>query len=573
MSDPNRQQGSASESDETENDNKNENASSGRLPSFQSLRNFLSSEDHPPSTLPSMQSLPFFSITQTTGQFPDPQGLSSTPHTLPLPSTSQIMEQSLNPSSYHYSPLPFSQISTQPSTFSNGPPLTFPSSQPLTLSSSSQASPHPSLSLSRGQSWSHSPQSCTLPPYPDPSLPSPQSLLHTPQPLAQPSDPFPLTLQPLAQPSDPLLLTFQPLAQPSDPFPLTFQPVAQPSDPLPLTLQPLAQPSDPFPLTFQPRAQPSDPLPLTLQPLAQPSDPFPLTLQPLDQPSDPLPLTLQPLDQTSQPFSLTSQPFTQPSDHIPPFSESLTSSSQLVGEQIYPSTSIHLSPQLFHLGDPQQGDEYQAGATDGGTLDPERATRVPYSFSATTIQSSSGVSGTSRRWNQQGDGNQAGASGGIAWNTEYAPILSLSYSSSGCSTIQGDPGAPSTSGYKAPGQLGTSTTQGSQQCQQRKLKMYQLPEQEDPKLEKDRLRAKDRKKRREEQKALTQNRKDVLQRVERENAIERGEIARKKTNINRLSSEVEQMERIVQDLQARGVIQTNRDEDTSTENDDSNSEN
>ncbi|KAK4301590.1 hypothetical protein Pmani_026368 [Petrolisthes manimaculis] len=547
MSPPNRPKGSASGRDETENDNNNGNGSCGRLPCFQTIWNSLSSEDHPPSTLPSLQSSP---ITQTTGQLPDAQGVSSTPYTLPLPSTSQMMEQSVNPPSHHYIPLP----STQPLTFSNVQPLAFPSSQPLTLSSSSQAAPLPSLSLSHGQSWSHSPQSCNLPPYPQLSWPSLQSL-HT--------------RQPLAQPSDPLSLIPQPLAQPSDSFPLTPQPLAHPSDPFPLTSQPFAHLSDPFPLTYQSFTQPSDSFPLTLQPLAQPSHPLSLTLQPLPEPS--------------QPFSLTSQPFAQPSDHLPPFSESLTSSNQLVGEQIYPSTSMTLSPQLLHLGDPQQGDEYQAGATDGGTLNPEHATTMPYSFGATTIQSSSGVSGTSRRWNQQGDAFQAGASDGIACNTEYTPILSLSYSSSGYSTIQGDTGSASTSGYEAPGQLST-TTQGSQRCRQRKLKMYQQPKQENrcrqrklkmyqqPKQENTqqemkRRRALDRYKRRQEQKAFVRNQKDILQSVKRENDIDRQEIARTRTNINWLNNKVEQMERTVQDLRACGLIQTNKDEDTSTEED------
>ncbi|KAK4301339.1 hypothetical protein Pmani_026511 [Petrolisthes manimaculis] len=512
MSDPNKPKGSASGRDKTENDNKNGNGSCGRLPSFQTLRNSLSSEDHPPSTLPSLQSSPFFPITQTTGQLPDAQGVSSTPYTLSLPSTSQMMEQSVNPPSHHHIPLLFSQTSTQPSTFSNVQPLAFPSShQPLTLSSSSPAAPHSSLSLSHGQSWSHSPQTCTLPPYPQPNWPSPQSL-HTRQPLAQPSDSFPLTLQPLAQPSD----------------------------------------------SF----------PSTIQPLAQPSDSFPLTLQPLVQPSDPFSLTLQPFAQTSQPFSLTSQPFAQPSDHLPPFSECLTSSNQLVGEQIYPSTSIPLSPQLLHLGDPQQGNEYQAGATDGGTLNLEHATTMPYSFGATTIQSSSGVSGTSIRWNQQGDANQAGASGGIACNTEYTPTLSLSYSSSGYSTIQGDTGAASTSGYKAPWKLSTSTTQGSQRCRKRKVKMYQKPIQEDPEKEERRLRALNRHNSREDKKAFIQKNKDILQSAKRENAINREEIERKKTNINWLSSEVKLMKQTKQDLRARGLIQTDEDEDTSTEDDD-----
>ncbi|KAK3870034.1 hypothetical protein Pcinc_024685 [Petrolisthes cinctipes] len=150
---------------------------------------------------------------------------------------------------------------------------------------------------------------------------------------------------------------------------------------------------------------------------------------------------------------------------------------------------------------------------------------------------------------------EGGAWGGEEWESEHT--IQGPWASD--SAVQSNAGVLSTPGSVTPGQPGTSFTPGSQQCRQRKLKMYQWPPQQDPKLEMMRLRALDRynKRLQEEQQERDLNR-SLIKGIEETGAYKK-EVAKTMQNIQWYDQQLRQMKMILQSQGRSGTHQDNND--------------
>ncbi|KAK4301338.1 hypothetical protein Pmani_026510 [Petrolisthes manimaculis] len=143
---------------------------------------------------------------------------------------------------------------------------------------------------------------------------------------------------------------------------------------------------------------------------------------------------------------------------------------------------------------------------------------------------------------------EGGAWGGQEWESEHA--IQAPWASN--SAVQNNGGVLSTPGSVTPGQPGT------QQCPKRKLKMYQWPPQQDPKLEMMRLRALDRYNKRLQEEQEERNLKRSLAKGMEETGAYKRELAKTMQNIQWYDQQMNQMKMI---LQSQGRSWTHQDND------------